>query len=182
VALFSSTRERRLWFWTLAVVVAIYATLGLARTVSGALRDRELLDTTFFLAFIVILVSIVALGLKTRPGVAAVGVGLGVAAVYLMVFLRMAIPEERTHLVEYSVVAVLMFEALKERSSNGRHVPRPALLAISVTALVGTLDEVIQAVMPSRVFDPVDIGFNVLAAVMAVTATVVLARVRRRPA
>jgi hypothetical protein len=30
VPLFLSAREKRLWTWTLAVVVAIYATLGLA--------------------------------------------------------------------------------------------------------------------------------------------------------
>ena len=29
--LFTSDRERRLWLWTLAVLVAIYSTLGLAR-------------------------------------------------------------------------------------------------------------------------------------------------------
>ena len=38
---FSSERERRLWAWTLAVVVAIYSTMGLARTLAGALRDID---------------------------------------------------------------------------------------------------------------------------------------------
>ena len=36
-SLFSSERERRLWFWTLAVVAAIYSTLGLAATLEGKL-------------------------------------------------------------------------------------------------------------------------------------------------
>ena len=36
---FSSDRERRLWGWTLAVVGAIYSTLGLAGTLAGALSQ-----------------------------------------------------------------------------------------------------------------------------------------------
>ena len=46
-------------------------------------------------------------GLKTRPGGAEVGVALGVAAVYLLLFLPMATSEARTHLIEYCAVAVL---------------------------------------------------------------------------
>ena len=37
---FTSDRERRLWLWTLAVLVAIYSSLGLAGTLVGALRDN----------------------------------------------------------------------------------------------------------------------------------------------
>jgi hypothetical protein len=47
LSLFTSDRERRLWAWTLAVVVAIYSTLGLARTLAGALSDKGLLDAVF---------------------------------------------------------------------------------------------------------------------------------------
>lgn len=56
----------------------------------------------------------------------------------------------------------------------------PALLAIVIAALVGVLDECIQAFLPNRVFDPLDILFNVLAAVMAVTASAALAWAQRR--
>jgi len=51
-------------------------------------------------------------------------------------------------------------------------------LAFLLTSLVGTIDEVIQFFLPSRVFDPIDIGFNMLAAAMAVTASVGLGWVR----
>ena len=36
----ASKRERRLWLWTLAVLVAIYATLGLAPILAQVLRER----------------------------------------------------------------------------------------------------------------------------------------------
>ena len=178
--LFTSDRERRLWLWTLTVVAAIYSTLGLARTLAGVLRDSGLLEGAFVLGMLLVGATILTQGLKTRPGGAEIGVALGVAAVYLMVFVRMAIPEERTHLIEYGVVAVLIYEALTERASQGGRVPIPALFTVLATALVGVLDECIQAFLPSRVFDPRDILFNVLAGLMAVAASVALGWVRHR--
>ena len=170
-----------LWLWTLVVVVAIYSTLGLAGTLADELSDRDLLDSFFVFGFFLVLATIATQALKTRPRGLEIGVALGVAAAYLMVFVRMGIPlEERTHLIEYGVVAVFIHAALTERASQGRRVPVPALLAVLATALVGVLDECIQAVLPSRVFDPRDIGFNVLAAVMAIGASVALGWARRR--
>ncbi len=182
VSLFSTDRERRLWAWTLAVVVAIYSTLGLAGTLAAALRNRGLFDAAFGCGLLLIGAAIATIALKTRPGGAEIGVAFGVAAVYLMVFLRMAIPEERTHLIEYSAVAIFTYEALAERASQGRRVPVPALLAVLAVSLIGVLDEGIQAFLPNRVFDPLDIGFDVLAGVMAVIASLALGRARlRRP-
>ena len=185
MALFASDRERRLWLWTLAVVVAIYSTLGLARTLAGALREAGLLEGTtlvFFGFFALFLVgaTVVTQGLKARPGGAEIAVALGVTAAYLMVFFRMVSLEERTHLIEYGVVGVFIYEALAERARHGRRVPLPPLLAILATAALGLLDEGIQLFLPSRVFDPVDILFNLLAGTMAVAASVALAWARRR--
>jgi VanZ family protein len=96
-----------------------------------------------------------------------------------MVFVRMAIPEERTHLIEYGVVAVFIHEALIERNKQGRRVRFPALYAVLATALVGALDEGIQEILPSRVFDLRDILFNFLAGFMAVTGNLALRWARR---
>lgn len=178
MSLFTSKRERHLWLWTLAVVAAIYATLGLASRLAKILYDQGLSIVAFLGAMLLIGVTILTQGLKVRPGGREIGVGLGIAVVYLLMFFRMAIPE-RSHLIEYSVVAVFIYEALTERASQGRRVPVPALLAILATSLIGVLDEGIQVFLPSRVFDPVDILFNALASVMAVIAMVVLGWARR---
>ena len=177
---FTSDRERRLWAWTLAVVAAIYSTLGLARTLAAALGDSSLGAALFMLCCLLVLAAVVTQGLRTRPGGAEIGVALGVAAAYILLFVRMAIPTERSHLIEYGVVALFVHEALTERASHGRRVPAPALLAVLATALAGVLDECIQLFLPSRVFDPLDMLFNVLAAAMAVTASISL-RWARRP-
>lgn len=177
---FTSVRERRLWVAMVAVVSAIYATLGLARTLSDELRNRDLLDDTFFFAFLVLVVAVVIRALRLRRGGAEVFVVLATAIVYLMMFLRMASPEERSHLLEYGVVALIIDEALSERARNGSPVPRPALAAIAAASLIGTVDELVQLAIPSRVFDPIDIGFNALAAVVAIGGSRALTRVRTR--
>ena len=177
---FSSHRERRLWVWTLLVVAAIYATLGLATAWAGVLRDSGLLTVFFVGAMLLIGAAVVTRGLQVRPGGLEVAVALGVAAVYGLVFVRMALETERSHLIEYGVVALLIHEALTERASQGRRVPVPALLAFLAAVVVGAVDEGIQAFLPVRVFDPQDILFNALAAFMAIAGSVALAWARRR--
>ncbi len=144
----------------------------------GRLVERGLFDGTFILAFFLIWVAIVTHGLRVRPGGIEIAVAIGVAAVYLMVIARLGIPE-RSHLFEYGVVAILIYESLTERASRGRRVPAPALLAIVATSSIGAVDECIQAIMPSRVFAWLDMLFNVIAAVMAVVASAALSWARR---
>ena len=177
---FSSRRERRLWLWTGAVVAAIYATLGLARTMADVVGNEDMLGATFGLGFLLVLLTIAWFGLTKRAGRCEIGIALGVVATYLLLFVRMGTAAERTHLVEYGVVAVFIFEALTERLDNGRHVPVPWLVAIVLAAFLGCVDEGIQAILPTRVFDPVDIVTNVGAATLAVGASVTLRWARAR--
>ena len=176
---FSSNREQRLWIWTLIVVAAIYSTLGLTATLAETLRERGMFTNAFIIAFFLMLAAVLTQGLRVRPRGVEIGIGIGIAAVYMMVFARMGIIE-RTHLFEYSIVATLIYEALKERVSHGRHVRVPALLAILISSLIGVADECIQLFLPSRVFDPIDMGFNALASLMAVIANVSLGWARSR--
>jgi hypothetical protein len=161
-------------------MVAIYSTLGLSSTLAGALRDTGLIEEFFWRSLILLGSAILIMGLKARPSGATIGLALGIAGAYLLAFLRMGSPEERTHLFEYTIVALLIHEALTERAHQGNHVPRPALLAILITILLGWMDEGIQALLPNRVYDIRDVGFNALAAVMAVGGSLLLSWVRRR--
>ncbi len=180
MSLFTSDRERRLWLLVLAVIVAIYATLGPAGTLAAFLRENNLLRITIAVVLVLALGAITWQWVKRRPSRGEIGVALAVATVYLMVWVRIHTPEERTHLFEYGLVAVLIHLALSERLRNGRRVPVAAVLAVVVTALVGWLDEGIQALLPNRFYDINDVGFNALAGLMAVGASVALTRVRRR--
>ena len=179
---FSSDRERRLWIWALAVVVAIYATADLARTLADALRESGLLEYTasmFSGGMLLIGAMILVQGLRGRSRGVEVGFAVGVAAIAVLGFARGISAAERSHLIEYAVLALIVHEALVEREGQGRRVPVPAVLAIAGTTLVGVVDECIQFFLPSRTFDWFDIGFDLLASVLAVGSSVSIRWVRR---
>lgn len=178
-SLFSSRRERRLWMWTGAVVAVIYATLGFAGLLAEELGPARL-DALLFLAGMVLVAATVLLGgLQPRPRGIDAAVVLGVVTVYLLALSRTSFPE-RSHLIEYGVVALLVHAALAERAAGGRYVPLAPLLAVLATALIGALDECIQLFLPGRVFDPLDMLFNALAAGMAVGASIAVRWTRLR--
>lgn len=178
--LFTSARERWLWILTGFVVATVLATLGVAGTWAGGLGNSDLNALTFVLGFVLVVVAIATQGVDRSIGRTEVFALVGVIAVYVLVVTRLTSFAERSHLIEYGVVALLIHAALVERSKKDRRVTRPALVAIAFTALLGTVDELIQPWLPQRVFDPVDILFNATAAIMSVTAAVWLARTRAR--
>ncbi|NJN44678.1 MAG: hypothetical protein HC806_08155 [Anaerolineae bacterium] len=127
--LFTSKREQRLWVWTLVVVAAIYSSLGLTATLTETLLEAGMFTNAFITAFFLMLIAVLTQGLRVRPRGVEIGVSIGIAAVYLMVFVRMGIVE-RTHLFEYSVVATLIYEALKSGPARDDAVRVPALIAV----------------------------------------------------
>ncbi len=177
----TSRRERRLWTCAAVVIGGIYATIGLAGTLADRLRSEGLLAAAFGLMALILLAVFAGSGLKGRPRPLEIWAAIGIAAVYGMVVVRMFVsPAERSHLIEYGLVAVLLHQAFVERGENGRPVRAAALVAILMTTLVGWVDELIQAMIPNRVYDLRDVGFNALAATMAVAASMLMTWVRWR--
>jgi hypothetical protein len=68
-------------------------------------------------------------------------------------------PEEAVHLIEYSLLTYFIFKALSYRIRDWTVYITPVLFV----SFAGTLDEFIQWLLPSRVWDYKDIGINVLA-------------------
>ena len=165
----------------LLVVPGIFATLWLGPALLDLVAPA-LVASGFWLGLGLIGAWLLLLGIQARPRIAEVGVAIGVLGAYLVLALRLATPGERSHLVEYAIVATLVHEALEERAAQGGSVPLPAVLAFSVGAAIGALDEGIQLLVPDRVFDLVDIAFNTIAATLAVVGGVVLRWLRRRGA
>ncbi len=177
--LFSSRRERRLWLWAIAVIAVIFASLGFSGSLVDLLTDDNVAAVVFGVALLLVSAAVLTQGLQSSPGGAEIAVAFGIAAVILMLLLRLTLAE-RTHLIEYGVLAVFVHAALTERMEQGRHVRAPALITVSFVAAIGLLDESIQLALPHRVFDPEDLLFNTLAAVTTVSAGLLLAAVRRR--
>ena len=66
--LFTSDRERRLWFWVLFVLAWIYATLGPAYVLAAQLRQRNLLQKSFAFVLLLVVAVIAWRWVKQRPG------------------------------------------------------------------------------------------------------------------
>jgi len=171
-------REGRLWIAAAAWVALIYSTLYFVRVPIEFLRERNLLRLTVAAAFLLAAATVLFLLLRRKPGWRSVVV-LGVFAVaYLGVFLSMERAEEKLHFIEYGVLGGVVYAAFLERRARcearpvsarwGRWWPAPA--AVVLTSLLGWGDEGIQAVLPNRVYELRDVGLNVAAALLAVTA------------
>jgi len=180
MARFTSTRERRLWGWAMAVLAAIYAAGLLAGSLVEMLGAETLLGFSFVTGFGLAILAVVGMALSRRSR-SEVWVALGVATAYLMIPVRLGAPTlERTHLFEYGLLAVLLYEAMSERKDNGRAVRLPGLMAIFAATTLGWLDEAIQGLIPGRVYDVEDVLVNGLAAVVAVAAAAMLRWMRAR--
>ncbi len=177
---YKSARERKLWIMALIVVIAIFASIGLASKLAETLRDRGLISIGFWIGIGLVALTVFIQGLRIKPSKVEIFAWVGIAAIYLLVFLRMHVPEERSHLIEYSVLAVIVFEALLERRKQGASIKYPAVLAWVLTSSVGVFDELIQLLIPFRVFDPIDIFFNTLAAFMAIGSSTLLSWIKRK--
>ena len=178
MSLFTSVRERKLWYWTGVAWAVIFASIWLAGSVADFLRDRGLISNAIWLVLFLVALAVLINGIRSRASGFEVIIWIGLFAVYLMVMLRMTLPEERSHLIEYSILALFIFEALRERASHKPDLKYPALWAIGITTALGILDESIQLLVPIRVFDPIDIFFNFLASVLAIGGSVILQWVR----
>ena len=177
---FTSKRERSLWFSTAIVVISIYSTLGFAGMLAEKMQNRGILDAFYILFAGLTLVVFITLGLKTRPGGIDIAIALGMVVVVSMLVVRMGIPVvERTHLIEYGLVATFIFQALTERAQNNREIPLIPLITIAATSFFGLVDEWIQALLPNRVFDIRDVAFNTVAAVLAVAFSLLMNQTRK---
>ncbi|MGB0345953.1 MAG: VanZ family protein, partial [Balneolaceae bacterium] len=72
---------------------------------------------------------------------------------------------DRTHLFEYGIVSVLLFNAMLERNSS---ILKASIYAFLMTTLLGSIDEVIQYYLPVRVFDWLDIVRNISAGLIGI--------------
>lgn len=149
------------------LLLGIYATLSVARTLSNALRDAGLLRLTVGASFALATLGVVALVFR-NPALRhprTLFLLVGGAAVYALVVWPMESPEEKLHFIEYGAVAVLWFLAWPRAWST----PVRFVCSALSTLACGWLDEGIQALLPTRHYDLRDVGFNALAGLIALT-------------
>ena len=162
--------EFRSWTYVVAAALLIYATIPLARTL------RDLIDTAIGREFFLYLGLVLALGvavvafanLRRRgmpPGAYAV-LGLVLLLLATMIYRLREIPEEAMHVAEYALLGLLVYRALVHRVRDSSVY----LLAALVVGMIGTLDEYIQWVVPSRFYELRDIMINFSSGLLAQVA------------
>jgi len=176
---FKSLREKRYWFWVLLVYFTILSTLFIGQPLANELRDQNVQAIFFLLGMALVATAVIIHGIVNKPSKVEYAILFGIIAVYIMFFFRLGAPE-RSHLIEYSVLAILLHKAFKERFKQENKIIKPALYALSVGVLMGTFDETLQLLLPHRYFDPQDIIFNCLAVTMAIGAGILLNWLSRR--
>ena len=88
-----------------------------ATSLANILRDSELLNPAIFFNLFMIGAAILDLALKAKVCI-EIGITLGIAAVDLLLFLRMSLPFEHGQLFEYSILAAFNHRAILEHSAK----------------------------------------------------------------
>ena len=174
---FTSKKEKNLWLWAVAVFAAIFSTLFMGMPLANQLRDQNVQAVFFICGMLLVASAVVVHGLNPKTSRIELSILLGIIAVYVMFIFRLGAPE-RSHLMEYSVLAIFIHKALVERATQRKRIMKPALIALVIAFLIGVLDESIQLILPNRVFDPQDILFNGIAVTMAIATRLLLHWVR----
>ncbi|UCH45124.1 MAG: VanZ family protein [Nitrospiraceae bacterium] len=160
--------------WFLAVVCTgiIFTTIPLARGLQKLVYDtvgKEFF--TYFVLFtvlagLIVLLYILIIKLQVRKPSQYLWIILCSGTLIYFTFQLRKHPEEAIHLLEYGVLACLLLNALGHRIKDWTAYITAGLLVV----FIGTVDECVQWVLPSRVWDYKDVGINALAGVLSLLA------------
>ena len=161
----SPAPSRGAWWAVVAWTLFIYATIPLARALQAWVYDHLGRNTFLVVVGLTLLAGLTAalhaVRHQAHPASPSARAWLWGVALVLAAgtwHLRRG-PEEAMHFVQYGVLSVLLYRALRTRYADaGLYV-----IAFLLGALLGTLDEVIQWIIPRRFFDFRDILINVSA-------------------
>ena len=160
-----SSREKKLWFAAVSCLAAIYTAIFFARRVVDFLRARGELRLAVLMIFVAAGAVVAWRVVSARPGWRELVAVALCGALYVVVLSRLERHEERLHFLEYGLFAGLVEAALRER---GLKWSGP--VAVLVTLCAGWIDEGIQGLVPGRIYDLRDVGFNFTAGLLAVLA------------
>lgn len=159
---------------SLSWVLLIYGTLYIVRPVCDFLKEHIRFGLVLNVAMVIALLLVVTLcALKIR-GYLSRAILVLVMTAYSAALCIIKFPEEKLHLVEYGILAYLLFMAVKDRVTPARAYAAALMLA----SFFGWLDEAIQYFLPNRYYQNSDVILNAFSAAMALTIIYIFRRSR----
>jgi hypothetical protein len=150
------------WLPVVVWITVIYTTIPVVRRLREAFVARWPAELIGY-GVMAVVVAVTAAGIlllrrrRRRIELADALWLLGVSTILLLWTRRlMGSPEEAVHFLEYGVLGVLLYRALRTRIPDDTVFFAAALIGL----LVGTVDEIIQWVVPGRYWDYRDIVLN----------------------
>ena len=145
----------------LAYVVLIFSLLPFGRAIAIEIRHHGVLSNGVYAltgAIVLIFFVNVRQAWKRSP-VYAIVLACSILAATISMFFTLNLPEERLHFVEYGFLGYLCGWML---SSNGaQYIPwRKKAPGFLLAFSIGLMDEIVQGILPMRVFDLHDIFWN----------------------
>jgi hypothetical protein len=148
-------KGRTRWALVVFYVLAIYSTLGIARKWCQSLQQFNILG--FIVGCSVVAGAVAAIGWKWHGASAMRRIlRIVIALAFLGIAVSLSLPEERVHLVEYGLLGWMLAWAL----AGGGGWPRWWLAGVALVWGIGWGDEIIQGILPNRVYDVRDILLN----------------------
>ena len=180
-------KELRIRWWAgIAVYLAVvYATLGAAPGIWEGLDALFFGNGIIFTVYVPAVLAVVALAAymffkKEERRADSYFILLVFVAVFFELTLLAVRPEEKIHLLEYGVLGVLLYNALKV--DLDRFDPMLYIIGGVFCFGAGIVDEVIQLYLPNRVFDWKDVVINFISGVMGLLIIrVIVLKVPKKP-
>jgi VanZ family protein len=167
-------KARKIW-WSgvLLYLVFIYATLGYAPVLWDALNEITGGSglAIVYAAGISVVVAILLYTVFFKKEKSPAKYLLLLISFYIFFILNKlaTFPAEKIHLLEYGMLSVLLYNALKV--DMDRYDVRLYIWGSAICLLAGLIDEIIQLVLPDRFFDWKDVFIN---AASGITAFVII--------
>lgn len=169
------------WLAVVLWIVLIYTTIPFVRQLREAFIARWPAEAIGFGVMLVVLTAtvgaIILLRRLQRPRKHVLWLLAVATATLLWTKDLMGQPEEAVHFLEYGVLGLLLYRALSFRVLDTTVFVAAALVGV----IVGTVDEIIQWIVPGRYFDFRDIALNGGASVLIQIVIWRMARPSGRP-
>ncbi len=156
----------------ISYVALVYLTLPVMRPVLNFLKAHlgSKFDLLTDATLIVIMASLALMLIKSKISWKQYMLAFIVFCIYGYYLKILKIPEERIHLLEYGLLSFLVFRVYPSDWSAIFRYWQTFL----IVSFIGTLDEIIQYFIPTRVGDVRDIILNIVSGLLGLVLTAIL--------